>query len=47
MMNPQMFEYMMGSSGGGMMFFGWLSFLVLLILAILGIIALAKYISKS
>jgi len=37
---------MMGSNGGGMMAFGWLVSIILIVLAILGIAALWKYLSK-
>ncbi|MBI2263316.1 hypothetical protein HYU72_01595 [Candidatus Berkelbacteria bacterium] len=38
---------MTGGVGGTMMFFGWLFYLLLVLLIVLGIIALWKYISKK
>jgi len=37
----------MGGAGGGMMFFAWLSYLLVITLLILGIAALWKYINKK
>ena len=44
MMNYQM---MHGDNGGGMMFFAWILYLLAVAVAVLGIIALWKYISKK
>lgn len=44
MMNPL---YMMGGAGGGMIIFSWLNYILLTVLLILGIFALAKYVSKK
>lgn len=44
MMNYQM---MSGVYGGGMMFFGWIFYVLVITLLILGIAALWKYISKK
>lgn len=38
---------MMGDYGGAMMFYGWISYLLFLTLAVLGIVALLKYINKK
>lgn len=38
---------MIGGYGGGMMAFGWLTSLVVLVLAVLCIVALWKYINKK
>ena len=37
----------MGSSGGGLMFFSWTTYILLTALLILGIAALWKYINKK
>jgi len=37
---------MMGLNGGAMMFFGWLAYVLFVVLIILGVVALWKYISK-
>lgn len=37
---------MMGSNGGTMMFFGWLAYILIVALIILGIVALWKYLQK-
>ena len=44
MMNYQM---MQGHDGGGMMFFSWLIYILLVVLLVLGIAALWKYINKK
>ncbi|HLD81748.1 MAG TPA: hypothetical protein VJA22_00900 [Patescibacteria group bacterium] len=41
------YNYMMGGAGGGMMFFAWLTYILVISLLILGILALWKYISKK
>lgn len=41
------YNYMMGSYGGGMMFFGWITYLLVVVLVVLGIAALWKYINKK
>ncbi|HLB32262.1 MAG TPA: hypothetical protein VJL27_01775 [Patescibacteria group bacterium] len=38
---------MTGGVGGGMMFLGWISYLLAITLLVLGIAALWKYISKK
>jgi hypothetical protein len=38
---------MMGNGGGVMMFFGWIIFILVAVLLVLGIIALIKYINKK
>ncbi len=38
---------MMGGAGGGVMFFAWITYLLVTILLVLGIVALWKYISKK
>lgn len=40
------YSTMMGSNGGTMMFFGWLAYVLIAILVVLGIMALWKYLSK-
>jgi len=37
---------MMGSNGGTLMFFGWFSYILVIILLIFGIAALWKYLQK-
>lgn len=37
---------MVGANGAGMMFFGWLLYIGVVLLLILGIVALWKYIQK-
>lgn len=37
---------MMGSNGGAMMFFGWIAYVLFIVLIILGIAALWKYLQK-
>ena len=41
------YNMMGGGYGGSMMFFGWIISTFVLVLAVLGIIALLKYISKK
>lgn len=41
------YEYMMGYNGGGVMFFSWLTYVLLIILLVFGIVALWKYINKK
>jgi hypothetical protein len=38
---------MLGTSGGSMMFFGWIAYILVIILVVLGIVALWKYINKN
>jgi len=45
--NMMGYNYMMGGSGGGMMFFAWITYLLVTVLLILGIVALWKYINKK
>lgn len=40
------FDTMIGSNGGTMMFFGWIAYILIIGLIILGIIALWKYLNK-
>lgn len=37
---------MMGTNGGTMMFFGWLAYILFIVLIILGIATLWKYLQK-
>lgn len=37
---------MAGSYGSGMMFFGWLTYILVIVLIVLAIVALLKYIKK-
>ncbi|AKM82622.1 MAG: hypothetical protein UT28_C0001G0845 [Berkelbacteria bacterium GW2011_GWE1_39_12] len=37
---------MMGSNGGVMMLFGWLAYLLFVVLIVLGIAAILKYLKK-
>lgn len=41
------YQYMMGYNGGSVMFFSWLTYVLLTILLVLGIMALWKYINKK
>ena len=41
------YNYMMGGYGGGMMFFAWITYTLVVVLLILGIAALWKYINKK
>lgn len=41
------YNYMMGGSGGSMMFFSWITYLLFVALLVLGIAALWKYINKK
>ena len=41
------YGYMMGNYGGGMMFFAWIPYILLIVLLVLGIAALWKYIGKK
>lgn len=47
MMNFDVMDRMMGGFGGGTFFFMWLTYLLLITLLILGIVALWKYINKK
>jgi len=40
------YNYMMGNGGGGMMFFAWITYILVVALLVLGIVALWKYIKK-
>jgi hypothetical protein len=40
------YNSMMGTNGGAAMFFGWLAYILILILIALGIAALWKYLKK-
>jgi hypothetical protein len=41
------YGYMMGGGGGGVMFFAWLTYVLLTVLLVFGIAALWKYINKK
>lgn len=41
------YNYMMGNGGGSMMFFAWITYILIVALLILGIVALLKYINKK
>lgn len=41
------YGYMMGSGGGSMMLFAWLTYALVVALLVLGIAALWKYINKK
>lgn len=41
------YQVMMGGYGSPMMFFGWITYLLIIALLVLGIIALWKYIDKK
>lgn len=40
------YSYMMGGAGSGMMLFAWVSYVLVVALLVLGIVALWKYINK-
>lgn len=40
------YSAMMGGNGSAMMFFGWIAYILVIALLVLGIVALWKYISK-
>lgn len=40
------YNYMMGNGGSGMMLFAWITYILVVVLLVLGIIALWKYIKK-
>ena len=40
------YNTMMGSNGDVMMFFGWLSYILIVVLLVIGIAALLKYLKK-
>ena len=42
-----MMDFNFMSGGGGMMFFAWISYVLVIILLVLGIMALWKYINKK
>lgn len=46
MMDSEMMTHMMGGNLGGAIFLGWLSYLLVIVLIIMTIIALVKYLSK-
>jgi hypothetical protein len=41
------YNYMFGGGGGGMMYFSWVTYLLVVTLLVLGIVALWKYINKK
>jgi len=41
------YNIMSGSAGGGMMIFSWLTYILAVVLLVLGIVALRKYINKN
>ena len=41
------YNYMMGGSGGTMMFFAWTTYILVTALLVLGVVALWKYINKK
>lgn len=41
------YNYMMGVDGGGVMFFAWITYVLIIVLLVLGIFALWKYINKK
>ncbi len=41
------YDFMGGTYGGGMMAFGWIVYLLVMINLVLGVIALWKYINKK
>lgn len=41
------YNYMMGGSGGSMMLFAWITYILFVALLILGIAALWKYINRK
>lgn len=41
------YNYMMGGGGGGLMFFSWITYVLVIVLLGLGIAALWKYINKK
>lgn len=41
------YNYMMGGSGGGLMLFSWITYLLVVVLLVFGIMALWKYINKK
>lgn len=41
------YSYMMGTAGGGMMLFAWITYVLVVVLLVLGIAALWKFISKK
>lgn len=41
------YNYMMGGYGGGLMLFAWITYILVIALLVLGIVALWKYISKK
>ena len=47
MINMMDYNMMSGTSGGGMMFFAWIVYILVIVALALGIAALWKYISKN
>lgn len=41
------YNYMMGGYGGGMMLFAWVTYVLVTVLLIFGVMALWKYINKK
>ncbi len=41
------YNYMMGGGGNSMMIFPWLTYILVVVLLVLGIVALWKYINKK
>ena len=41
------YGYMMGSGGGAMMLFSWVSYLLVVVLLVLGVAALWKYLNQK
>lgn len=41
------YSYMMGTGGSGMMFFSWITYVLVVALLVLGIAALWKYLNKK
>lgn len=41
------YNMMSGANGGGMMFFSWVTYILMVALLILGIVALWKYVTKK
>jgi len=39
-------NYMLGGAGGGLMLFAWVTYILVVALLVLGIVALWKYINK-
>ena len=41
------YDMMSGTNGGGMMFFAWITYLLVVVVLVLAIAALWKYVSKK